>query len=461
MEETQTKISGNQDAILHGRVEGLICKNALPTIVTMLITSIYNLTDTYFVSKLDVTAVAAVGIAYSAMCFIQAVGFFWGQGSGNYIARQIGNGDLHDAQRMSCLGYSYSLITGTIISVTGLLFLTPLCRLLGADAVTLQDTRIYLGIVFLGAPFYMATMAMNVQYRLQGNAFCTMLGVGAGAVINVALDPILILVLKMDIAGAAVATVFSQIVSFFLMLHLSHRQGNIPMRFSFRSISLQGMVEICRGGLPSLFRQSMTSVSLACLNTVARGFSVSAVAAMTVVSRIMTLCYNAVTGFGQGFQPVCAMNYGAKQFKRVRTAYFFTLAVALTAQTILAIFGYIFAEPIIVLFDNSGEEILSYALTAMRLQCITFPLTAFLLITNMLAQTMGKFVAGTVLALARNGLYFVPLVLILPRFWDFYGVQLSQPIADVLTALTTLVAFLGLWKDISGDLRVQREEQLV
>lgn len=446
-----------QEEKLHRIVEqpvgGLICRLAVPTIITMLISSLYNLVDTYFVSKLSDGAVAAVGIVYSLVCFTQAVGYYFGQGSGNYISRALGSGDSHDAREMAEIGFSYSFLCGTLIAVAGLIFLTPLCRILGAPAEILTETKTYCSIILLGTPFIVSSLTLNCQYRFQGNAFSSMLGICVGAVLNVILDPIFILPwgFGLEIAGAAWATVLSQVVGFFVLFFQSKTRGNIPLRIRVPKMTRAHFRHINAGGLPSLFRQGFASVSLAVLNLVAKPFGIGIVAAMSVVSRIMNTAVALPTGLGQGFQPVCGMNYGARQYRRVRKAFRFTVLLALGVCVVCAATGLIFSEQLISVFrgQNSGSEVLTYGVPALCYQCLTYPLLAFLILTNMMVQTMGKAFSGTFLAVARTGLFFIPAVLLLSHFLGRTGILFAQPCSDLLA----FVCALAVWIRTDRELR--------
>lgn len=429
----------------------LICRMAVPTIVTMMISALYNFTDTYFVSGISDSATAIVGIVYALVCLTQAVGYFWGQGSANYISRKLGSGCTHDAQNMAQTGFLCSLASGLLIMALGLLLLTPLCRILGAPQKILLETCTYCGIILLGSPFVTASLAMNCQYRFQGNATSSMLGISVGAVLNIGLDPLMIHTFGWGIEGAAWATVISQAISFFVLFWQSRHRGNIPLHFRFSKIGWKTLAHICPGGMPSLWRQGLLSVSMAYLNTISKPYGVAAVAAMSVVAKIMSLCIAFATGFGQGFQPVCGMNYGAGNYLRVRRAYRFTLLVAFCLDVVIAASCGIFAPQIIALFSKAADsEVLDYGIAALRYQCVTFPLTSFLLITNMMVQTMGKMFSGTLLAVARNGLFFIPIAALLVHRLGFFGIQLAQPCADICAFLCTIFVWLASCRELKG-----------
>lgn len=432
-------------------VQRLVCKLALPTIVTMVVMSLYNMTDTYFVGRISTEAVAAVGVCYPVTNIIQAGGFFFGQGSGNYISREFGRQNLRDCEIMAATGFCLAIITGVILTGLALLFVNPFARLLGATDTLLVETTAYLKILLLGAPVMMASIVLNVQYRFQGNSVSSMLGIALGAVINIALDPLLILVFRLGVRGAAIATVVSQLCSLCVLLPMSLTRGNTRIRLRQFHASRHIVRELFRGGTPSLLRQSFASVATASLNNMAGAFGVAAVAAMSVVSRIMSFCASVLIGFGQGFQPVCGFNYGAKRFERVKSAFRFSLTVACAVQLAIAALGFIFAPRIIALFRESDPDVILYGARALRFQCVTFPLTALLVMTNMLTQTMGQIRPAALLAVARQGLYFIPLVLILPRCFGLTGVLLSQPCSDLLSFLTTVIILVFVLRTLSDS----------
>lgn len=455
--ETPDRRSQRVERILHAPVPGLICRFAAPAIVTMLVSALYNFADTYFVSGLNDEATAAVGIVYALVCFAQSVGYFWGQGSANHISRELGSGNAEDAQKMAQAGFLCSVFSGLTVTVLGLLLLTPLCLLLGSPDEILSETRLYCGIILLGIPFLMASLTMNCQYRHQGNAVSSMIGICVGAILNVALDPLLIYRFGWGLAGAAWATVISQAASFWILFYQSRTRGNLPLSFTFLRITKKMIRNMLPGGMPSLWRQSLLSVSMAVLNTVAKPFGVALVAAMSVVSKVMSVCIAIATGFGQGAQPVWGMNYGAGNYRRVMGAYRFTLLVAFGMDACIGGICYAAAPQIIRLFEGAeGSEICKYGITALRAQCITFPVTSFLLITNMMVQTMGKMFSGTLLAVARNGLFFLPIVLIFSRQWGVPGIQWAQPCADICAFICTVFVWLEAWHGLKRPVAAKK-----
>lgn len=416
-------------------VEGLICRLAVPCIISMLVSSFYNMADTYFVGMLHSNAATgAIGVVFSVMAIIQAVGFFFGHGSGNYISRALGKRDYQEASFMSATGFACALLAGALICVVGQMFLTPIAYLLGSTDTILPYTRDYMQVILLGAPWMTASLVLNNQLRFQGSTVYAMVGITTGAVLNIALDPLLIFGLDMGVAGAGWATILSQLVSFFILLMGCYRGGNIPIRLKnvrFRWFYFQTII---RGGLPSLARQGLGSLATICLNHAAGGYGDAAIAAMGVVQRIAMFGGSAMIGFGQGFQPVCGFNFGAKLYHRVKQGFRFCVKVSFLLLLAVAALGFLFAPQCIALFRDDPEVIACGAL-ALRLQCLTFPLQSWIIMSNMLEQAISRTVPATFLAAARQGIFFIPAVLILPPLFGLLGVQMAQSIADLLTFL--------------------------
>lgn len=419
------------------KVPRLVCQMAVPTIISMLVTSFYNMADTFFVGMINTQATAAVGVVFSVMALIQAFGFMFGHGSGNYISRKLGSGEYEDAGQMASTAFFCSFLAGILVAVVGILSIKPLALLLGAKPEFLAYTEDYLGIILLGSPFMMSQLVLNNQLRYQGSASFAMVGIVTGAVINIVLDPLLIFVFHMEVAGAALATVISQIISFLILLVMSRRGGNIRIKFKNFAPSFRNIMEIIKGGFPSLCRQGLASVATIFMNRSAGiyggDYAVQAIAAMSVVTRITMFANSALIGFGQGFQPVCGMNYGARKFDRVREAYWFCIKVAAIFLVIVSVIGIAFAEPVVTLFRRDDADVIRIGAMALRLQCLAFPLNAWVVICNMYLQSIGKSLEASIVAATRQGIFFLPLIWILPQFFGLFGVQVCQTVCDVLS----------------------------
>ena len=433
-------------------VKPLVCRLAVPTIVSMLVTSFYNMADTFFVGQIDTSASAAVGVVFSLMAVIQAVGFFFGHGSGNYISRALGRHETEDAERMAAVGFFSALGGGSVIMIFGLLFLRPLARWLGSTETILPYAVSYMRLILIGAPYMTAALVLNNQLRFQGNAFYSMIGLVSGAVLNIALDPLLIFVFDMGIAGAALATILSQFVSFVLLWIGVHRSGSLSIRAKNFRPTKALYLQILNGGAPSLLRQGLGSVATICLNVAAGVYGDAAIAGMSIVTRIMQFANSCLIGFGQGFQPVCGFNYGAKKYGRVKEAFWFCVLSSTGFLVALAIVGYIFAGPIVAVFRDD-PAVIEVGVAALRMQCLTFPLAAWIVMCNMMSQTIGKAFRASFLAMARQGLFFVPAVLILPKALGLTGVELSQTVADLISFAFSIPLQVSLLKEMTREER--------
>lgn len=426
----------------------VIVSLSVPTIISMLVTSFYNIADTYFVGQIDTQSTAAVGIVFSVMSIIQAMGFFFGHGSGNYISRKLGAKEKENAERMASTGFFYALFIGIVLAVMGQIFLTPLSKALGSTPTILPYTERYLGIILLGAPFMTSSLVLNNQIRFQGNAVYGMIGIVTGAVINVVLDPILIFVYDLGVTGAALATVISQFCSFVLLLCMSHHGGNIPIRYRNFTPSWTFVKEIISGGTPSLARQGLLSLSTILLNVAAGVYGDAAIAGMSIVSRIGMFINAFLIGFGQGFQPLCGFNYGAELYGRVRQGFWFCVKVGSIFLLVCSVCGMGYAEEIVSLFRKGDPDVIAVGADALRWQFITYPLGAWVIVSNMMLQTIRKPVRATILSSGRQGLFFIPLIFILPHFFGLTGVEMCQAMSDLLTFFLAIPLTCGVLQEM-------------
>lgn len=440
-------------------VQKLVCSLAVPTIISMLVTSLYNMADTFFVGRVSTAATAGVGLIFPIMTIIQAFGFFFGQGSGNFISRSLGAQKLDESENMAATGFFSSLLFGGIIMVLGLVFEGSVLHLLGAttskvSADTVRYAKDYLTYILVGAPFMCASCVLNNQLRFQGNAVFSMIGLVAGAVLNCGLDPLFIFTFGMAAKGAALATIISQFISFGLLYSGTLKSDSLKIHFKNFKPNLYYLKNISIGGAPSLFRQGLASVATLCLNSAA-GAAVSAdladaaIAAFSIVSKIMTFAYSALLGFGQGFQPVCGYNYGAQKYDRVRNAYTFCLRLGVAFLFIMSVTGVLFSGQIVSLFRDD-PNVIHMGTIAMRCQCCSFTLMAVVTCTNMLYQNIGRVVGATLLAIARQGLMFIPVVLILPHLFTkaIWGVYLAQPIADLFAFCMAVPLGIAMYREL-------------
>lgn len=432
-------------------ISRLIPRLAVPTIISMLITSIYNMADTFFVSQLSTSASGAVGVNFSLMAMIQAIGFTLGMGSGNFMSRMLGAREQEKAQRACSTAVYTAFAFGLLLAIFGIANIDSLVRMLGATETIAPYAKDYGRYILIAAPYMTVSFVFNNHLRSQGNAALSMIGITTGGILNVILDPVLIFGLKMGISGAAIATIFSQFVSFTILLVLVIRSGNVlkphPRYFTF-----QGWVykEILSAGMPTLGRQGLASVASVLLNVASSGFGDAAVAAMSIVTRIMMFINSALIGFGQGFQPVCGFNFGAGRYDRVLEAYFFCRRVALVFLLVMGVIMFAISTPIMRLFRKEDAEVIRIGALALKMQCCLLPFQSYTIIGNMLTQSIGYSFRATLTAISKQGLFFIPAILILPPLLGIPGLQLAQPVADGLTFVLTQVIVVMVVKELRG-----------
>lgn len=428
-------------------VHRVIGAMAIPTIISMLLTSMYNLVDTFFVGKINTQSTAAVGVVFSVMFFIQAFSFFFGNGSGNYISRQLGAQNTKDAEVMASTGLFYTLVFSLIVMLLGWIFLEPISILLGSTPTILPYTRQYLGISLLGTPFIMGTFCINNQMRFQGFTKYSVYGAISGSIINCLLDPVFIFVFSMGVSGAAVASVIGQICGFVIMLIMSQKEGVI--HYTHRRISFEGrfVKEIIAGGTPSISRQGLASVSTIALNSVAGNYGDAAIAAMSIVTRISMFIFSVIVGLGQGFQPMCGFCYGAKLYDRVKEGFWFGTKIGTLFLLFWSVVLIIFSGEVVSLFRDD-PEVIAIGIPALRYQMIIFPACSFMMMANMMMQTCRKTIRANILAASRQGLFFIPLIFVLPYFYGLFGVEICQAVSDVISLIVTIPIVWSAFKEM-------------
>ena len=418
-------------------VQKLIIQLAIPSIISMLITTVYNAADTFFIGQISTSASAAVGVCFSMMSIIQALGFFFGQGAGSSISRALGNQHGEQAGELASVGFYSAIIFGTLVGVLGLVFIEPLVYLLGATDTIYPHAVEYLSIILVGAPILAASFVLNNLLRFQGYSFYGMIGVTIGGVLNMVLDPLFIFVFHMGTAGAALATVLSQAIGLVVLYYLNNRHSSVKIRIrNFRPRAAH-FADIIRGGLPSLLRQGIASIAVICLNLAAKPYGDAAIAAMSIVSKITMFTNSAMLGFGQGFQPVCGFNYGAKLYDRVKKGYFFCVKGSFLFLAVLAVVEFFAAGTLIGVFRDD-PAVIEIGTLALRLQCLTLPSFSVIIISNMMLQTSGKVVSASLVGSARQGIFLIPAVFILPAVFGLVGIQMAQPVADMCTLIMTV-----------------------
>ena len=426
----------------------LILSLAAPTILSMLITSIYNLADTFFVGQISTSASGAVGIVSSLMAILQALGFMLGHGSGSIISRSLGSQNTDAATRFASTSFFTALVFGGIIAAAGLLTLPDFMMLLGSTETILRHACAYARYILLAAPIMMSSLVMNNILRYEGKASFAMIGLVTGGLLNIALDPLFIFGLGMGTAGAGLATALSQTISFCILLSMFLR-GKTVSQFRLSAVTREArdFGRILLGGAPSFGRQGLNSIGGMLLNLAARSYGDAAVAGMSIVSRIFMFIISVAIGVGQGLQPVASFNYGARKYRRVRQAAIFTIEAAFCMLVVLVGLCWVNGDALIRLFRDD-PAVTAVALPAFHYQCLAMLLHPIIVVANMTFQSVGASGRATFLACCRQGVFFIPLILILPRTHGLFGVEICQPIADVLTFLVSLPFLLAFLQQL-------------
>lgn len=434
----------------------LILSLGIPTTITMLVTNIYNLVDTYFVSKLGASASGAIGIVFGLMAILQAVGFLLGQGAGSNMSRRLGAKDSEGASRFASTSFYVSLFSGVVIAALGLIFLDPLMRMLGSTDTILPYSRVYGTFILIAAPAMISSFVMNTMLRFEGKAKFAMIGITIGGILNMIGDPIFMFVFDMGIAGAGLSTALSQYISFFILYSMFFRgKSNSKLSIKLISKNLKDYINIFRTGLPSLVRQGLGSISTMLLNISAAPYGDGAIAAMSIVSRCCMFIFCVGLGIAQGFQPVAGYNYGAKKYSRVKEGFRFTLVFGTLLLGTFSIIGLMASGHVIGIFSKD-PEIVRVGTLAFRLQCVALIALPTSVCGNMLFQSIGKSEMATVLSALRSGLFFIPLILILPRVLGLLGIQLAQPVADVLSSAVTIPFVVRFFSKMPKDEKVSQ-----
>ena len=429
-------------------VPKLILGLAAPTILSMLITSIYNLADTFFVGQLSTSASGAVGVVSSLMAIIQALGFMLGHGAGGIISRSLGSQDTHAATKFASTSFFTALTFGAVLAVLGLAALPDFMMLLGSTDTILPHACAYARPILIAAPLMISSLVMNNILRYEGKASFAMIGLVTGGVLNIALDPLFMFVFGLGTAGAGIATALSQSISFCILLSMFLR-GKTVSQFRLSAVTREArdFGRILLGGAPSFGRQGLNSIGGMLLNLAARSYGDAAVAGMSIVSRIFMFIISVAIGVGQGLQPVASFNYGARKYRRVRQAAIFTIEAAFCMLVVLVGLCWVNGDVLIRLFRDD-PAVTAVALPAFHYQCLAMLLQPIIVVANMTFQSVGASGRATFLACCRQGVFFIPLILILPRTHGLFGVEICQPIADVLTFLVSLPFLLAFLQQL-------------
>lgn len=432
-------------AILNDALLPILIKTSIPTIIGMLVMVIYNLTDTFFVGILNNKSMtAAIGIVFSFMSFIQALGFWFGYGSGNIMSKKIGEQNEDEAKNLASIGIFFAISSGLIIAFLSQIFIIPLAKFLGGNASNdlLKFTIDYLQIIILSIPFGLYSLTVYNQLRLCGNVKEGMTGLLFGMITNMILDPVMMFTLKLGFIGAGYATLTGQIVGSFVLTYFSFKSGNISLNLNFNK---ERIYHILAGGMPNFLRQSITSIALILLNITAAKYGDSLLAALTVSSRISALAYMIMIGWSQGFQPICAMNYGAMKYTRVQEAFKLTAIIGSIFLVFSAILLYVFSNELVKTM-TADREVISISVQILHMQCITLPFVGFFAVSSMLLQNIGKYLMASILSVSRQGIFFIPLLYILSGLFSQYGIYLLQPVADILSFALAVFMVKSVWK---------------
>lgn len=465
MQGSKTKLqavdqSARRAHMLNDPMNKLIPSVALPSIISMLVGAIYNMADTLFVGQLGNSATGAVGIVFPIMSLLQALGFVFAHGATSFISRLLGKDDTEYASRVVSTALFSAIVLGLLYGAVGLLFFDDFLRLFGSTETILPYARSYAVSIYVAAPVFAGSYVLNNCLRAEGSAVKSLIGMSSGAVLNVILDPIFIFALDMGVFGAGLATAIGQVVSFCLLLRF-YLTGASALKLSVRLITLKWSMyyELVRVGIASFFRQGLSSLASILLNNAARPFGDGVIAAFSIVNRLMWMVNAVVVGYGQGYQPISGYNYGAGKNHRVYTALRFTLATTLLFTACCGMVFFAFAPWFVGLFRDD-PYVIRVGAQILRYQSLTLPLMATVMVTTMLFQSIGKAIPSTLVAMARQGLCFIPAVLILPSVWGLTGLTLTQPVADALAFFVCLPLLIPAALRLRRDWKASREEQI-
>ncbi len=415
----------------------LIVSLGIPTTISMLVTNIYNMVDTYFVGSLGESPQAATGILFALQAVIQAIAFMLGQGSGTMVSKALADKDTDEADRYVSTAFFTGISVGIVFLVLGGIFLTPLLRLLGSTDTILPYAKQYGACVLLGCPIVIGSMVLNNNLRYEGKAFYSMFGLVSGAIINIFGDWLLVSVLKWGILGAGIATVVSQSISFVILLVFFSSKAQSTIKISAVSKSYREYLNICMVGFPALIRQGLSSISHGMLNNLTRPYGDAAIAAMSVVGRVSMFIMCVGLGIGQGYQPVASFNYQAKRYDRVKRGLIVTMGIGIVLICMIAVPCMFFAKDIVYIFQHNAETV-KIGTAALKYACFGTMFLALSVPINMFYQSARKPVMSSILSLMRSGIMFIPTLIITTSLWGLTGIQISQPLADVLTGLVSV-----------------------
>lgn len=442
-------------------VKKLVLTLGIPTTISMLVTSIYNIADTYFVSNLDEGAAGAVGVVFPLMAIVQAIGFTFGMGASSMISSKLGEKKDKDAQKLGSSAFYVAIALGILLAIFSMIFLKPLMKVLGATDTNIGFAMDYAQYVIYGYPIMIGSFVLNNILRSEGKALLSMIGLTAGGVLNIILDPIFIHSFDMGIAGAAVATLISQSISFIILLSMFiFKKSIITLSPKYITKEMWVYKDVLKVGFPSLCRQGLASIATIFLNNQAGAFGGdAALDAMSIVSKIFMIVFSASLGIGQGYQPVCGYNYFAKRYDRVKEAMIFTLIWGAVLMFVTCAILFALAEPIMKLFVENGGETVAIGTRVIRYQSLTMPFLSLNVIANMSFQSTKKKISATILSCCRQGIFFIPFIFILPAIFKLGGVEMTQALSDFCTFLFTIPFFISFVKELNRKIKEQNSNE--
>lgn len=418
-------------------VAKLILNLGIPTTISMLITNVYNMADTYYVGTIGESAQAATGVLFTVQAIMQGIAFMFGHGGGTFISRALADKNTDEATKYISSSFFAGGLIGLLITVLGLLFLDPLVRFLGSTETIVPHAKAYGQWILLAAPFIITSFILNNGLRYEGKAFYAMYGLTAGGLLNILGDYILVMRCGLGVYGAGLATAISQVVSFSILLYMYLRMAQSTIRLKAVSKDWRLYLQVARIGFPSLIRQGLTSVTNGILNNVTKPFGDAAIAAMSVVSRYSNFLMCVGLGMGQGFQPVASFNYQARKYDRVKKGLLFTTAFGLVFIGAMSGLSIVFAEPIIGIFQKH-PEVIEIGSKALRFTAIGMMFMPFSVPVNMLYQSIQQPTISSVLSLIRSGMVTIPVLLFGVPFLGLLGIQIAQPTADIIAGLISI-----------------------
>jgi len=433
-EADRARQDSRKTMMLEAPLPSVIARMAVPSIVSFLITSIYNLADTYFVSSLGTEATAAVSVNASLDQIIMMAGSMLAVGASSYIARLLGARRDEEASRTLSSAFFLAMGFGAAVMVLGLAFMGPMVRLLGATDTCAQYAADYAAYVLLVAPFMAANFVTTQCLRSEGSAVLAMVGMGFGGILNCFLDPLFIFYLDMEVKGASIATAISKLVSFAILI-FPYVTGRSVLRLSLRRCRPTGVIlgQIASVGSSSLFRNGLAVLSAIVLNNIAGGISDSVLAGIGVSTKVMMFPFGIILGFGTGFQPVAGFNWGAGRYDRVLESYRFSARVAAVGAAAMGLALAVFAGPLIALFAEADPAMREIGALCIRLQCLALPVHSWVAVVNMLCAGLGQARGAVLLSTSRQGTCFLPIVYPMALLWGAVGVAAVQAVADILS----------------------------